>query len=168
MVSTIVILAVAAAALAASWSLIFQNNQPKIFTVYDWEKKKREVDVQVFRCLVDRNEERYLAFALPREQFASFQRKRTRLALRMLRLAQENADMLMGVGALARNNADQILMREAENLVAAATQLRFNLLLARYCLWVKWMFPRWAVSVPPVETRYQHVLDSLSIVRQHS
>src|SRR5436305_14923200 len=132
MVSTIVILAVAAAALAASWSLIFQNKQPKIFTVYDWEKKKREVDVQVFRCLVDRNQERYLALALTRDQFASFQRRRAQLALRILAIAKENADMLMRVGAIARNNADPILMREAESLVVAANHLRFNLLLAKY------------------------------------
>jgi len=168
MVSTILILAVSVTTLGLAWSLLVHNSQPKILTLSDWEQRRWQIDLQVFRCLVDRNQEHYLALALPRQQFASFQRRRAQLALRILAIAKENADMLMRVGAIARNNADPILMREAENLVAAASHLRFNLLLAKYCLWVRWIFPSWAVSVPPVETRYQHVLDSLSIVRQHS
>lgn len=166
MVSTIVILAVSVTTLGLAWSLL-HNSQPKIFTLNDWEERRWRIDLQVFRCLVDFNDERYLALALPRQQFAVYQRKRTRLALGMVQLAKENADMLMRLGSLARVKFDPRLVREADQLVAAATQLRFNLLLARYCLWVKWIFPTWAVSVPAVETRYQHLLESLVRVQQH-
>jgi hypothetical protein len=168
MVSTLVILAVSAIALAVAWSLLIQNRQPRIFTIRDWEEKKHPIDVRVFCSLVDPNEERYLELALPRDQFASFQRRRTQLALRMVSLAKENAEMLTRLGALARAKEDTVLAREADQLMAAATQLRLNLLVAKYCLWIKWLFPGWALSLPAVEIRYQRLLDSFLRVQQHS
>lgn len=168
MVPTLLILAVAGIALALAWSLLLQNSQPRILTIRDWEEKRHPIDVRIFRCLVDPNEEHYLELALPRDQFTAFQRRRTQLALRMVRLAKENAEMLTRLGALAKSKDDAALAREADQLIAAATQLRFNLLLAKYCLWVKWLFPGWAFSLPAVETYYQHLLESLLRVQQHS
>lgn len=167
MVSTLIILAVAAIAMAAVSSLLFHNTQPKIFTLSDWEEKRCDIDVRVFRHLVDINEERYLSESLPHDRFAGFHRRRTQLALGIVRLAKENADMLIRLGALARAKDDPALTREADQLIAAATHLRFNLVLARYCLWIRWMFPRWPIFVPMVETHYQHLLDSLIRVQQH-
>lgn len=166
MVSTLIILAVSASALAVSWSLL-RNSQPRIFTIHDWEEKRHPIDVRIFRCLVDPNEERYLELAVSRDQFAGFQRRRTQVALRMVKMAKENAEMLTRLGALARANDDPVLAREADQLIAAATQLRFNLLLAKYCLWVKWAFPGWPLSLPAVETHYQHLLESFLRVQQH-
>jgi|ERR1043165_1451464 len=168
MVPTLLILAVSASALALAWSLLLQNSRPRIFSVRDWEEKRHPIDVRVFRCLVDPNEEHYLELTLPREQFKAFQRRRTHLALRMLKLAKENAEMLTRLGALAKSKDDPALGREADQLIAAAMQLRFNLLLAKYCLWVKWIFPGWALSLPAIETYYQHLLESLLRVQQHS
>jgi hypothetical protein len=86
----------------------------------------------------------------------------------MLHLANENASMLMRLGSLATATNDAELASEADRLVAAATQFRLNILLARYCLWLKWIFPRWSVFVPSVEARYQHLLDSLLRIQPHS
>jgi hypothetical protein len=167
MVSTLIILAVSATALAVSWSLLLQNRQPKIFTIHDWEEKRHPIDVRVFRRLIDPNEEHYLQLAMPRDQFAYFQRRRTQFALRMLKMAKQNAEMLTRLGALARAADDPVVAREADQLIAAATQLRFNLLLAKYCLWVKWAFPSWTFSLPAVETHYQYLLESFLRVQQH-
>lgn len=168
MVSTLLILAVVAAALAVVCSLLLRSAHRGALTLRDWDEKKRDVDVRVFRSLVDVEEEGYLASLLSRDQFAAFQRRRTGLALEMLHLANENVSMLMRLGSIAAATNDPALAEEADRLVAAATQFRLNLLLAKCRLWLKWIFPRWSLSVPLVETRYRHLLDSLLRVQQHS
>ena len=168
MVSTLLILALSVIALAIVWSLLLQNSQTRKFTVRDWEEKKHPIDVQVFRYLVDPNEAHYLELALPWDQFTMFHRRRTQLALRMVILAKENAEMLTRLAACARTKNDPVLTREADHLIAAATQLRFNLLLAKYCLWVRWAFPGWTLALPAVEAQYHHVIKSFLRVQQSS
>lgn len=167
MAPTIIILAISAITLGLAWSLLFHNSQPRVLTFADWEERRREVDVRVFNYLVDVKEDQYLALSLPHGQFAKYQRERARLALHLLGLVKENADMLIRLGALARGEKDSELAREAEDLMVAATQLRLNLMLAKYCLWIKWLFPARAVSVPSVEPRYQNLLQSFLRMQQH-
>lgn len=167
MVSTLLILAVAASALVMVWFLLAHNGHSAACSVADWEKNKSEIDIQVFRLLVDFNEERYLAISLSRDQFDTFQRQRIVLALRIIARAKENADMLIRLGSRAKTKDDAELVREADQLVAAATQFRLNLMLARYCLWVRWIFPRWHMAIPKIETRHQRMLDCLLRVQQH-
>lgn len=159
MVSTLIILSVVAIALALVWSLLFHNGQPRILTLNDWEAKRWEIDVRVFRYLVDINEDHYLSESLPHNCLSGVHRRRTQLALRIIRLAKENADMLIKLGALARAK-NPALTTEADRLIVAATELRFNLALVRYCLWIKWLFPRWPISLPTVETQYQNLIES--------
>jgi hypothetical protein len=61
---------------------------------------------------------------------------------------------------------DPDLTRKANELVAAAIELRLNILMARFCLSLKWLYPSWKLSVPTIATRYQHILDSLAHVRE--
>lgn len=83
-------------------------------------------------------------------------------------LAKENAEMLTRLGRCARIKNDPVLTREADQLIAAATQLRFNLMLAKYCLWVRWAFPGWTLALPAVEAQYHHVIESFLRVQQRS
>ena len=165
MVSTLLVLAAAAAALALAWSLL-HHVRPEIRDRLDWEERKHEIDVQIFRALVDRNEERYLRSSLSPDQFREFRRKRIGLALQMLRLVEENAAMLMRLGQLARIKGDPALTEKADELVATAIQFRLNLLLAKLSLYLTWLFPSWTVYLPAFEVRYQHLLDSLAGVQQ--
>ena len=167
MASTALIFFVSATALGLAWFLLFHNSQAKILTIKDWEARRRDVDVRIFNYLVDRKEERYLALALAPKNFLVYQRRRIQLALRIVQLAKENSEMLMRLGALAKDNQNPALIHEAEDLISAATKLRLSLLLARYCLWVKWLFPSWAVSVPSVQNRYEQLLDVSIRFRQH-
>ena len=167
MVSTLLILAVASSALAVAWSLL-RSGHPEIRTGQDWGEKKHEIDVQIFRVLLDRNEERYLRGSLSHHQFRNFQRKRIQLAMRMLRLVEDNAGMLMRLGQLAKMQGDPLLTQKADELVAAALELRLNLLSAKLCLSLKWLFPSWKVAVPAFEVRYQDLLDCLVRVQQRS
>src|SRR5690349_5787457 len=117
MVSTLVVFVVAICALVMVWSLVYGNAKQGLLTPGEWEKKRREIDVQIFRTLVDRNEQQYLARYLSSHQFKLFERRRIQLALRMARLAKENADMLVRLGAAARVKHDPVLAHEADQLV---------------------------------------------------
>ena len=159
MVSTLLILAVAFLVLVFVYALL--RGHADLRNEQDWEQKRHPIDVEIFRVLLDRKEEAQLRSFLSHNQFRIFQRRRIGLALRMLRLVDENAGMLMALGRLARMKGDPALTQKVDELIATAFQLRLNLLLARLCLYLKWLFPSWTVSLPAFDVRYQHLLDSL-------
>jgi hypothetical protein len=162
MVSTLLILAVAFLVLVFAYALL-RGGHAELRNEQDWEEKKHAIDVQIFRTLLDRKEEAQLRSSLSQNQFATFQRRRIRLALRMLRLVDENAAMLMGLGRLVRMKRDPALKQQVDEFITTAFQLRLNLLMARFCLYLKWLFPSWTVSLPAFDMRYQHLLDSLHL-----
>ena len=167
MVSTLLILGVAVSCLGLAWGLL-RDRHADIRSLEDWEARRHEIDIQALRHLFDRDEERYLEHRLSRNQFQAFQKRRTRLALRMLRLVGQNASMSIRLGQLARMKGDPVLTQKADDAVAAAIQLRLNLFVVKLCLFLKWLFPSMTVSVPAFELRYRHLLDCLVRVQQHS
>ena len=160
MVSTLITLAVASLALVLAYGLL-RRAHTGVRDDFDWEQRKHAIDVEVFRVILDRNEENQLRRFLPTHQFANFQRRRIHLALRMLRLVDDNAGMAMELGRLAKMKGDLTLAAKIDEMMATAFQLRLNLLLARLCLYLKLVFPSWTVSLPAFEVRYQHLLDSM-------
>ena len=167
MVSTITILSASVLSLYLVWILV-RPGLPQIRSLEDWEANKKAVDPELFRVLLDPAEERYLRQSLTAEEFALFQRKRIALALRWLNLVGQNAGMLMKLGQLAKTNANANprLAKEADDLVYSALRLRVNLLMAQPCLWLKWLSPGWALSLPRVEIPYEELLGYLSLIRQ--
>jgi hypothetical protein len=160
MVSTLLTLAVASLALVLAYALL-RRAHTGVRDGQDWEQRKHAIDVEIFRVILDRYEENQLRRFLPAHQFAKFQRRRIDLALRMLSLVDDNAGMAMELGRLARMKGDLALAAKIDEMIATAFQLRLNLLLARFCLYLKWVFPSWAVSLPAFEMRYQHLLDTM-------
>ena len=167
MVSTVLILTVAASALALAWSLL-RGGHLEIRNEQDWEQQKHVVDVQIFRALLDYNEARYLRSSLSERQFRNFQRKRIQLTLGMLRLVEENAGMLIRLGQFARLKRDPALSEKADELITNAIRFRLNLFLARPCLYMQWLFPSLGLLLAAWDVRYQHLLDSLARVQQHA
>jgi hypothetical protein len=165
MVSTITILLVSVLSLYLVWTIV-RPGLPQIKSLEDWEAKNHAVDPKMFRILLDPAEERYLRQSLPPRDFRVFQRKRMALALRWLDLAGENAAMLMKLGQLAKTESNPELAREAADLIHGALRLRVNLMLAEPCLWLKWIFPGWALPLPAVETPYQELLTYPGRMRQ--
>jgi hypothetical protein len=162
---TLLVLAAASSVLALAWSLL-RSGHDEIRNGQDWEQNKHEIDVQVFCALLDREGERYLYRSLAPKQFEDFRRQRIRLALRMLRLVEENAGMLIRLGQLARMKGDPSLTQKADELVATAIQVRLNLLLARLSLCLSWLSPSWTPSLSAFEVGYRHLLDSLARIQQ--
>ena len=74
--------------------------------------------------------------------------------------------MLMKLGQLAKTEGNPGLAREAEELIHGALRLRVNLSLVQPCLWLKWLFPGWTLSLPAVEMPYEELLTYLSRIRQ--
>ncbi len=164
MVSTITILLASALSLYLLWTILRPG--PQIRSLEDWEAKRHEVDPELFRILLEPAEERFLRQSLSPPEFRLFQRKRMALALRWLDLVGENASMLMKLGQLAKTAANPRLAKEAEDLIRVALRLRVNLTLAQPCLWLKWLFPGWALSLPAAEIPYEELLSYLSRIRQ--
>src|SRR5690242_18364083 len=160
MVSTLLVLAVALSALACAYALL-RGAHTGVRDGLDWQQRKHAIDVEIFRVLLDRNEEVQLRRFLSPHQFTSFQRRRIVLALRMLHLVDENAGMAMQLGRLAKMKGDLARAEKIDEMIATAFQLRLNLLMARLCLCLKWTFPSSAVSLPAFEVRYQQLLDSM-------
>ena len=165
MVSTITILFASVLSLYLVWTLV-RPGLPQIKSLEDWEAKKKAVDPELFRVLLDPAEERYLRQWLTADEFVLFQRKRIALALRWLDLVGQNAGMLMKLGQLAKTNANPRLAKEADELVYNALRLRVSLLMAQPCLWLKWLFPSRALSLPTMEIPYQELLGYLSLIGQ--
>jgi hypothetical protein len=165
MVSTITILLASVLSLYLVWT-VFRPGLPQIKSLEDWEAKNHAVDPELFRILLDPAEEQYLRQSLPPHDFRLFQRKRISLALRWSNLVGENAAMLMKLGQLAKADANPPLAKEAEELIYGALRLRVNLSLAQPCLWLKWLFPGWTLSLPTVEIPYEELLRYLTRIRQ--
>jgi hypothetical protein len=165
MVSTLTIFVLSSLSLYLVWTIL-RPTLPHINGLQDWENHKHDVDPAVFQALLDRTEEEYLRQSLSSQQFRSFQRKRMVLALRSLDLVADNSAMLMKLGQLAKGNADAEVANEAEELIRAALWLRVNLSLAQPCVWMKWLFPGWSVSLPAIAMPYEELLTYLNRVRQ--
>jgi hypothetical protein len=62
---------------------------------------------------------------------------------------------------LAKIKNDFEVAVEMDQIIGSALQLRLRLILARCCLYLKWLFPSWTVFLPAFDVRYQHLLDSM-------
>ncbi len=165
MVSSITILLTSVLSLYLVWTIV-RPGLPQIKSLEDWEAKNHAVDPEMFRILLDSGEERFLRHSLPPHEFRQFQRKRMALALRWLDLVGGNAAMLMKLGQLAKTESNPELAREAADLIHGALRLRVNLMLAEPRLWLKWIFPGWALSLPTVGTSYRELLTYPGRMRQ--
>jgi hypothetical protein len=167
MVSTILVLSAAVLVLFLSWKILATGGS-EIQRLGEWESRKHEVDVRVFRTLVDRNEERFLRGCLPPDQYRSVQRRRIKLALQMVQLVFENARMITRLAQVAKANYDPVLTPQADKLLAAALRLRLDLALATLSLSLKWLAPSLPLVVPAWGPRYRFVTSSLGRIQRLS
>lgn len=166
MLTTLLMFSVVSFALILGCALL-RCRRAETPSVYEWEQRRHQVDVEIFRALLDRDDCQYLRKSLPPREFQSVQRKRIRVALRMLRMVEEDAVLLTQIGKLDGLDCDPLCRQEANELVASAIQLRLNLLRVRFCLCVQWLYPSWTYSLPAFATQYENLCDSLIRSHQH-
>lgn len=161
MLTTLVTISIVSLALILRFGVLRAWRADRI-SIKDWEKRKREIDVEIFRTLLDREDLRYLRTSLSPREFQVLRRKRIRIALRMLRRVQENADLLMGVLGLIDLKSAPALEQKLDEFANSVAQLRLNLIRANICLYVQWVFPSWVPSLPAFGVQYENVVQSFT------
>jgi hypothetical protein len=164
MVSTILILAVAASALIVSWKLIWRAAASK--TQSPQELSLHQLNVQVFRALTNDEDEAYLRMHLGPVEMHSIQRRRAALALQMIRLVDENARMVILIAQHLKAAGNPDVVRTAEDLLVLALRLRMNLFAVRFCLGMRWLLPGARMFVPAWGPIYGKVTASLFRLRE--
>jgi hypothetical protein len=164
MVSTILILAVAASALIVSWKLIWRAAASKAQSPQ--ELNLHQLNVQVFRALTNNEDEAYLRMHLGPIEMHSIQRKRAALALQMIRLVDENARMVILIAQRVKSVGKPDVAGTAEDLIVLALRLRINLFAVRFCLGMRWLLPGVRVFVPAWGPTYGKVTASLFQLRE--
>jgi hypothetical protein len=159
MLSAILVIGLAVTALILTWSLLIPRTRDSCKD-RTWDESAYLLHVQVLRALLQRNEFQYLRRTLPRAEFEKCLRKRVRLTLQTLRLAEDNTSLLAELAHKSRPDNDSEGARRADALLAGTVQLRLNLLLARSCLYLQWLFPTSAL-LPEWTKPYQHLLTCL-------
>src|SRR5689334_3523489 len=110
MVSAILVLALAAISLALAWSLLSQKRAA--CDLQGWEHKQNKIDVQILRSLFDQKENHYLQCSLSRKNFQAQVRKRIRLTLEILRVVEENTNLVLGMEQVAISKGTPELTRQ--------------------------------------------------------
>lgn len=165
MVSAILVLGLATTTLLLAWSLLGRKSPP--CKPADRDKNRQDVDIQILRSLLDRNEFHYLHDSLSPKDFHNLLRRRIDLTLEILRVVEENANRLTGVEQFAMAKSNSGLPPHNDELLSGAVQLRLNLLLARFCLRLEWLFPSWSFVLPEWIKPYRHLLNSLEQCGAH-
>ena len=165
MVSAILVLALAAITLVMAWSLL--SHKSPAGNLHDGQHNHQKINAQMLRCLLEQNEFHYLHVSLSRKDFQSQVRKRIRLTLETLQLLEDHTDFLLGMGHVVISNASLELTRQRNELLAGPVQLRLNLLLARFLLYVQWLFPSWTLLLPRWVRPYRNLLHSLEQYGSH-
>lgn len=163
MLSAILILALSVTAIALAWSLLIRGSQQAvgIRPAFQDHDDTENLDLRILRVLLDPNEFHYLRRALARKDFHNLLRQRIGLTFTMLGLLEDKINRTLEVERLAAAKSNRELAASADALLASTVQLRFNLLLARVCLSVQWLFPYGTSSLPYWIRPYQHLLNSL-------
>lgn len=146
---------------------LLRRGRTEIRKIEDWEARKQEIDIEILCALLDRDDCQYLRKTVASRKFQVLQRRRIRLALRILRVVERNVDLLMEVGKLASLNSDPVRREQAEELVAGAIRLRLNLLRVRLGLFLQWLIPSRTVSLSAFSERCEQLRRSLAWFRQH-
>lgn len=141
--------------------------QEKLLDLRPWEGGRHEKDVEIFRVLLGRADWRYLRDSLPSREFDYFQRKRIRLALRLLQVVDRDTKHLVELGRRAQMSAHPAYRPQADQLVAAAIRFRLNLLRVRLWLYVQWLFPSRTFLLSSFEVRFEHLFGSLARFKEH-
>src|SRR5262249_4576598 len=164
MVSTILILALATSALVVSWKLVWTAG---IAQDRYSQERLHEVDVRIFRVLIDSTDDVYLATHLNPLSARSFRRKRVVLAFRMIGLVDDDARKVIHMIQRAKTVGDPVLNRRANDLMSLAIRLRMNLVAVRFCLGLKWLMPGLEFVVPAWDAVYLELAASLFCLPQH-
>jgi hypothetical protein len=117
----------------------------------------RPIDVEAFRNLINPAEDDYLRRRLPRAQFRMIRRERLRAMAVYIRVAGNNAAVLVRVGEAALATGDSQLAGAALQLVNDALLLRRNTTMALIRIYLALAWPNSEFAAVRVVDRYERL-----------
>lgn len=120
------------------------------------------LDLQAFRTLTDRDDERLLREKLPPSQFSRVKRQRIAVTFKYVGRISANAAIVLRMAEAARQDADAEVARAAAQVVDTATQIRMQCLLALTKLTLEYMFPSLQLTPAMLAPKYQALRETVS------
>lgn len=119
--------------------------------------KIEPLDLEAFRNLVNPLENEYLRRRLDPHEYRKVQRERLRAALAYVRVASQNAAVLVAIGQAALNATDSATVEAAREMVENALLLRRNATVALLRIYVALLWPQSAPDAVPVLLGYEQL-----------
>lgn len=125
------------------------------------EGAMRPLDLQAFRSLIDRDDERFLRTRLSRADFARLKRQRISVTFKYVGRISNNAAAVLRMAEVARQNNDVQVVEAATQVIDTATQIRMQCMVAFAKLSLEFMVPSLQLSPAMLAPRYQVLRDTL-------
>jgi hypothetical protein len=120
-------------------------------------RKIEPLDIEAFRNLVSPAENEYLRRRLQPAEFRRVQRERLRAAAAYIRVAGNNAAVLVALGQAALAANDAATIEAAHQLIDNALLLRRNATVALLRIYVGLLWPQQAPAAAPVLHGYEQL-----------
>lgn len=158
MIFDLLIFAFCACLLYVVWKLTLQAT-PRSCLAAEWDADKLHVNIQAFRLLVDKEEEAYLRRSLPGCHVRRILRNRATVAKQYVKEIERNALMLLRMASAAQSSTDPETARTAKQIVRLILEVRLSVIVAIWCLRLKWLCPDWTLSLPIKLLAYDRLID---------
>lgn len=124
----------------------------------------RPIDVVAFRNLINPAEDDYLRRRLPPGTFRAVRRQRLRAMAAYVRVAANNATVLVAVGQAALAGGDPQVAEAAHKLVNDALLLRRNATVAQARIYLALAWPNSGLAAVRVADRYEQLSGSAMLL----
>jgi hypothetical protein len=124
----------------------------------------RTVDLNAFRTLMDRDDERFMRENLPRSKFSHLKRQRIRVTVRYVARIASNASAVMHVGEAARMSSAPEVAQAAAQVMELATQIRLQCLVALTKLSLEYAVPSLQLNPAMLVPKYQSLRENLRLL----
>lgn len=124
----------------------------------------RNVDLDAFRALMDRDDELFMKKSLPRSRFSHLKRQRLRVMMRYVARIASNAAAVMHLNESARTSSAPEVAHAAAQVMELAVQIRLQCLVALAKLSVEYVIPSLQLTPAVLAPKYQSLRDNLRIL----
>ena len=137
--------------------VVVRGRRTQIHDVTSAQAALVPVDLDAFRNLIDRQQERFLREHLSAPEFRRLQRARNLAVIEYLWRVAHNAGVVLQLGMLARDREESPVRTEGIELMSAAAELRLNCLCALGRALVGVFLPKFSVSLVSLADSYDRV-----------
>jgi hypothetical protein len=154
---TMIVIALALSALALFFVAVRTRRRQSVQAI-------RQVDLQAFRALTERDDENFLRDRLPASRFRRMKRQRISVTMRYVGRIAGNASVVMRMGAEARLSPDPEVAQTAVQVTELATQIRMQCLLALAKLSAEFAVPSLQLTPAALAPAYQTLRENVLLL----